>query len=80
MYIKISDAKTFGGIPFIVDAFSQYIFIAAINYQWKVSSVYKILKNGRFTEHASHFALLPFEDNKENCNQTSKQGIYFSED
>lgn len=30
---KIREAKTFGGIPFIVDAFSQYIFIAAINYQ-----------------------------------------------
>lgn len=30
---KTSEAKTFGGIPFIVDAFSQYVFIAAINYQ-----------------------------------------------
>lgn len=30
----------FGGIPFIVDAFSQYILIAAISYQWKTSSVY----------------------------------------
>lgn len=31
--MEISEAKIFGGIPFIVDAFSQYTFIAAINYQ-----------------------------------------------
>lgn len=46
----------------------------------KISSVYKTFRNGRFTEHASHLAVLPLKDNKENCNQTSKQGIYFSKD
>lgn len=73
----MSEAMAFGGIPFIVDASSQYILIAAISYQWKTSSVYKIFRNGRFTEHASHLAVLPLKDNTENCNQTSKHGIYF---
>lgn len=41
--IKISKAETFGGIPFIVDAFSQYMFIAAINYQWKYQVFIKLL-------------------------------------
>lgn len=29
----MSEAMAFGGIPFIVDASSQYILIAAISYQ-----------------------------------------------
>lgn len=67
----------FGGIPFIVDAFSQYILIAAISYQWKTSSVYKIFRNGRFTEHASHLQFYLLKITQRIVIRQVNNGIYF---
>lgn len=40
-------------------------------------SVYKIFRNGRFTEHASHLAVLPLKDNKEIViKQVNKEFIF----